>query len=326
MEVNGIRVEAGLRAAAKGQGFDYTGHLDKSLKGDDASLNELLIFDVGQDSAASIEHSHVMQSLLEKLGDELFSQKINKLPQETKQRLWAGLETAGDTSLKNNSPETLKALMPVVNIAEHSGLYVFAPQSSTYRDCAEPSNHYFVVDETGGNLEKNYRRLIKYPYPNQPIFAEVKGYKAPYFGNQVLPSSMAGFFVVTEILDLEVKNYRNTCVPYKFWALGTEPFWHAQVSEVEGVIEYRGMDDDRTKVFAYQPPVQEDSLEIYTGVNQDTGDNIRIVLENKPCGDGMSDVKYRFQVKLTLNGKELNGCGIPFDLEKGSSGTDLKKQ
>ena len=321
VEVDGIRVGAELRAAAKEMGFDYTGNLDKALKGDDAAIDELLKFDTGQDSAAAIGHGLVMKSLLERMGDELFSQKINKLPAESKRRLWAELEAAGATSLKNESPQTLQAMMPATVIAEHSGLYVFAAQNSSFRDCAEPDARYAVVDETVGNLEKNYRRLIKYPYPNQPIFAEVKGYKAPYYGKQALPSGMAGFFVVSEILELEAKNYRNTCIPYEFWALGTEPFWQAQVSEAEGIIEYRGMDDDRTKFFTYQPPVQEDSLKIYTGVNQDSGDNIRLVVEDKRCGDGMSDIKYRQQVSLTINGRELHGCGIPFEAARDSSGT-----
>jgi hypothetical protein len=307
VEVDGIRVGAELRAAAKEMDFDYTGYLDKALKGDDDALGELLKFDAWQDSAAAIGHGLVMKSLLEKLGDEHFSQKISKLPDETKERLWAGLEAAGATSLKNESPQTLQAMMPPVVVEEHSGLYVFAPQNSSFRDCAEPDARYSVMDETGGNLERNYRRLIKYPYPNQPIFAEVKGYKSPYYANHVLPNGMAGFFVVTEILDLEAKNFRNTCIPYDFWALGNEPFWQAQVSEAEGVIEYRGMDDDRTKFFAYQPPVQE------------SGDNIRIVVEKKTCGDGMSDTRYRLKINLTINGRELQGCGIPFDTARDTS-------
>jgi uncharacterized membrane protein len=326
VEVDGIRVAAGLRAAAKNLGFDYTGNLDKSLKGDDAALGELLNFDAGQDSAVMVEHGRVMKSLLERLGDELFSQKINKLTPAAKQRLWAGLEMAGATALKNESPETLMAMMPSVTIAEHRGLYVFDAEKSTYRDCAEPSARYQVVDETGGNLEKNYRRLLKYPYPNQPIFAEVKGYQTPYYSKLSMESGMAGFFVVTEIIELEAKNFRNTCIPYEFWAVGTEPFWQAQVSEAEGVIEYRGMDDDRTKLFAYQPPIQEDSLRIYTGINQESGDNIRIVLEKKPCSDGMSDNNYRMKVSLTMNGRELTGCGIPYEPMRDSTETSRKKQ
>ena len=322
VEVGGIRVEAGLRTLADGQGFDYTGYLDKALKGDDAALEALLEFNAEQDSSALAGHGHVLNSLLGKLGDELFSQKITVQSEDVKRKLWAGLEQAGATALKNDSPQTLKALMPTVAPAEHRGLYVFDAQNSTYRDCAEPDAHYLVIDETGGTLEKNYRRLLKFPDPGQPIFAEVKGFKTPYYGNHALSGDHSGFFVVTEIIDLEAKNFRNTCILYEFWALGTEPFWQVQVSAAEGVIEYRGMDDDRTKVFTYQPPVEEEGVKIYTGVNQESGDNIRIAVQDGPCSDGMSETSHKLSVKLAMNGKELNGCGIPFEAARDSSNAE----
>lgn len=314
VEVNGIKVDAGLRAYAKRTNFDYTGNLDKALNGDDAALGELLNFNASQDSAANLGHGFVMKSVLGKLGDELFSHKIEKLSPDVKQRIWAGLQLAGASSMKNESPMTLKALMPPVKVEDHMGLYVFDAKSSSFRDCAEPKSRYLMVDETGGNLEKNYRQLLKYPYPNQPVVANLKGYTAPYYGDLALPSGFAGFFVATEIIKVEAKNFQNTCIPYDFWAVGTEPFWYAQVSAAEGVIEYRGMDDEKVKFFAYQAPVQEDSVKIYTGVNQDSGDNIRIEMSTKPCSDGMSDRNYRLQVKLMMNGKELNGCGIPYEV------------
>ncbi len=313
VEVGGITVEAGLRQLADQQDFDYTGFLDKALKGDDASLNEVLKFKTGLDSAATAGHGLVLKSLLNKLGDELFSQKISPLSIEEKQKIWAGLEGAGAASLKNESPMTFKALMPIQPPAEMNGLYVFDGKNSSFRDCAKPDARYLVVDETAGQLEQHYRRLLKFPYPGQPIVVALKGAVAPYFGSLELPDGMEGFLVVSEVMKAEAKNFRNTCIPYNFWALGTEPFWAAQVSEAEGVIEYRGMDDERTKFFAFQPPVAEKKTLIYTGINQESGDNIRIAVDSLPCGDGMSDRTYKITVRLTINGKEVNGCGIPFE-------------
>ncbi|MCU0345633.1 MAG: hypothetical protein MUC59_01735 [Saprospiraceae bacterium] len=313
VEVAGVKVGASLRAFADGQGFDYTGHLDKAIKGDEAALQELLKFNPSQDSAAAVGHGQVMKALLGKLGDELFSQKINPLTESQKRQLWAGLELAGATSLKNESPTTMKALLPNDTPTAHRGLYVFNDDQSSFRDCAQPDARYLVVDETGGNLEINYRKLVKFPYPNQPVYLAVKGFKAPYFGSKSLSDGFDAFFIVTEVEKMEAKNFRNTCITYDFWALGTEPFWQAQVSAAEGIIEYRGMDDDRTKVFAYQPPVEEKGVKIYAGVNQESGDNIRIEVEDRPCGDGMSDRAYQLSLKLTINGKDLSGCGIPFE-------------
>ncbi len=312
VEVNGIKVEAGLRALADQNDFDYTGYLDKALNGDEAAMTELLKFNAGQDSAAAVGHGLVMKSLLGKLGDELFAQKIANQPEEVKQNLWAGLELAGAKSLKNDSPLTLKSLMPANTPAEYRGLFVFDGNDSSFRDCAAPDARYLVVDESGGQLEQHYRRLLKYPYPNQPIVAAVKGFVTPYFGSHELPDDRKGFLVVSGVTSAETKNFRNTCIPYDFWALGNEPFWYAQVSEAEGVIEYRGMDDERTKVFAYQPPVEEKGVKIFTGINQDSGDNIRLAVDSLSCSDGMSDRTYKLGVKLTINGKEVNGCGIPF--------------
>jgi uncharacterized membrane protein len=316
VEVGGITVEAGLRQFADQRGFDYTGHLDKALKGDDASLSEVLKFSTGPDSNAIAGHGMVMQSLLAKLGDELFSQKVSPLSSEEKQRLWASLEQASSASLKNESPMTFMALMPSQEPAEMSGLYIFDGKNSSFRDCAKLAARYLVVDETAGQMEQHYRRLLKFPYPNQPIVVRLKGFVAPYYGSLELPDGKEGFLVVSEVLEAEVKNFRNTCIPYDFWALGTEPFWGAQVSEAEGVIEYRGMDDEGTKFFAYLPPVAEKKTLIYTGINQESGDNIRIAVDSLPCGDGMSERTYKLSVKLTINGKEVNGCGIPYSVAK----------
>jgi uncharacterized membrane protein len=316
VEVGGITIAAGLRQLADQRGFDYTGHLDKALKGDDAALNEIIRFSAGQDSAANAGQAQVLAALLSKLGDEDFSRKIADQPEEVKRALWASLEAVGGKALRNESPRTMKALMPTQPPAEMSGLYVFDEVNSSFRDCAKPDARYVVVDETASQLEQHYRRLLKYPYPGQPIVVAVKGYVAPYHGSLGLPDGRAGFLVVSEVLKAEAKNFKNTCIPYDFWALGTEPFWAAQVSEAEGVIEYRGMDDERTKAFAFQPPAKEKKTLIYTGVNPETGDNIRIAVDSTNCGDGMSDRTYKLTVKLTINGKEVNGCGMPFGVAK----------
>ncbi|MCC6725131.1 MAG: hypothetical protein IT258_11520 [Saprospiraceae bacterium] len=316
VEVGGVAIDAGLHALADKQNFDYTGFLDKALKGDDAALNEVLKFNAGQDSTATVGHGLVLKALLNKLGDELFSQKLSALPDLAKQEIWASLEMAGATSLKNDSPLTLKALMPTQTVSELSGLYVFDGKNSSFRDCAKPDARYLVVDETAGQLEQHYRRLLKFPYPGQSIVVKLKGVVVPYYGSLVLPNNREGFLVVSEVVSAEAKNFKNTCIAYDIWALGTEPFWYAQVSEAEGLIEYRGMDDERTKFFAYQPPVDEKKTKIYTGINQESGDNIRIAVDSLPCGDGMSDRTYKLTVKLTMNGKEVNGCGIPFEAAK----------
>mgnify|MGYP001279792074 CR=1 FL=1 len=311
VKVDGVEVSMALRRSADGQHFDYTGYLAKALHSDGEALEKLLQFVPDADSV-QIAHGAVLRSVLARMGDAGFAAAVAKQPTEIKTIVWAALEREASRPVKALAPATRDALVPPASAEEHRGLYVFDEKLSTFRDCGTPEKRYVAVDETG-NIEKNYRRLLRYPYPGQSIFAEVKGFVAPYYGNLSKPANYAGFFVVTEIIELETKNYRNTCLPYDYWALGTEPFWYAQISEAEGVIEFRGMDDERTKVFTYVAPVMEaDSSLVYSAINQNTGDNIRITVQEESCSDGMSEIEYRFSVKMTMNGKEFLGCGIKF--------------
>jgi len=127
-----------------------------------------------------------------------------------------------------------------------------------------------------------------------------------------LPDNFTAFFILTEIMNLEVKNFRNTCIPYDLWALGNEPFWQAQISANEGVIEFQELGLEGSRVFPYVPAIEEDTATIFSSVNHDTGDNIRIVVYPEKCGDTMSDSVYQYKVALSMNGKSFTGCGRTF--------------
>lgn len=309
--VDGVQVSAALRRLADEADFDYTGNLAKALKGDQTALQELFQF-ASDSNAAQDEHGAILRSVLSRVGDSSFAEALDRQPEEIKTAVWASLETKAPESLQSLAPATHEALLPSSTPEEHRGLYVFDEKMSTFRDCAEPEKQYVAVDETGG-IGRNYRRLLHFPYPKQPIFAELKGYVAPNYKNLVKPANFAGFFVVTEILHLEAKNYRNTCIPYEYWAIGTEPFWYAQISKMEGIVEFRRMEDEGAKVFSYSAPALEaDSSLVYSVINQDTGDNVRISIQKEKCGDGMSDIQYDYSVKMTMNGREYSGCGIRY--------------
>jgi uncharacterized membrane protein len=310
-EIAGITIPPGVLAAAAEQHFDYTGYVAKAAHREEPALARLFSFSEKTDSATSLAHGKVLSEVLAKTGDEWFAAVLSRQGEACQQAVWAAMGAAFDKPIKNAAPQTWSALMPKTEAQEFRGLYIHDAQRSTFRDCDEPGKFYVAKDETG-DIGKNYKRLLRYPYPNQPIFAEVKGFKTDHFGGEPLPDNCAGFFVVKEIIDLEVKNFRNTCIPYDLWAMGTEPFWFAQVSAREGIIEFRDMDSERTKVFTYLPPIREDSARVYAAINQDTGDNIRIAVKEQPCSDGMSDRKFTWKVELTMNGKSLSGCGISF--------------
>mgnify|MGYP007002410634 CR=1 FL=1 len=310
--VGGVKVSIGLKKEAAERGFDYTGHLAKALAGEEPSMGEMLSYSLQVGPEHTGAHGQVLAGLLERVGDDVFSKKAAVLSEDAKRAVWAAMESGGAKPLQSAAPLTLEALLPAKDIRPYRGLYFFDPQESIFRDCGEPGSRYWVVDETG-NMVGEYRRLLRSPYPGQPVVAEVSGYVTPYFGDKKLPAKCTGFLIVTETGKFEVKNFRNTCIPYDYWALGTEPFWQAQISAGEGLIEYRGMDDERWKVFPFLSPVEEDTARVFAAINQETGDNIRISLKETPCSDGMSDRSYRFAVQLTVNGKNLSGCGIAYE-------------
>lgn len=313
VEVAGVPVSAELRLAADSQQFDYTGYLSKALQSDEVSLDLLLQFQT-PDSTVAANHGAVLRAVLNKTGDVFFARRVSAMPERAKQQIWRCLHFGGLASLKDAGSNTAEALVPPHQIGQYTGLYVFDPAGqSTFRDCANANKRYLVVDETAGKLETSYRNLLKKPYPSQPVFANLTGYLTAYHGGTELPGNLDSFLVVQQLVEMAQKNFRNTCIPYDFWALGTEPFWHAQVSEAEGVIEFRGMDDEATSRYTFQPPVQLDSAKIYAGINEKTGDNIRISLLPGPCSDGMSERSFAWRAELSVNGKALKGCAFTYE-------------
>jgi uncharacterized membrane protein len=263
---------------------------------------------------AGQQHGQVLLSLLERTGDDYFAGMIAKLNRDGQHAAWKVLDeglSTGQNSLNKLAPLTWKALLPQRPAATFRGLYISDEKMSTYLDCDAPGERYLAIDETGA-IDRNFKRLLRYPYPGQAIYAEAKGYKTDFFGAMPLPDNFTAFFILTKIVNLEVKNFRNTCIPYDLWALGNEPFWQAQISANEDVIEFQELGLEGSRYFPYVPPVEEDTATIYASVNHDTGDNIRITVYPEKCGDTMSDSVYQYRVSLSMNGKSFTGCGRTF--------------
>ncbi len=314
--VGGVEVPAELLAAADDAGFDYTGNLHKALQNNDLALATLFSFSEKTDSAAVGQHGKTLAALLQKNGDEAFSKQLAQQNLAVKRSVWMAFDEAGlPASLKTAAPLTWKTLLPPGEPQEARGLFIPGEKFDTYLDCAKPGAKLVAMDETG-NIERNYKRLLRRPYPGQAIFAEVKGYLSDHYGATRLPDNHQGFFIITEIIELEAKNHRNTCIPFDYWASGTEPFWSAQISAGEDLIEFYDPSEDKFTVFNYAPPVTTDTAQVYAAFNQSTGDNIRISVRKEVCSDGMSDIRHEYAVKLTVNGKGFSGCGISWEKSK----------
>jgi uncharacterized membrane protein len=313
VEVGGVTVPASLLATADEHSFDYTGNLSKALQKDAKSLQALLLFSQQTDSTASAMHGQVLLAVLEKTGDEFFAGQLATAPNAFKD-LWADLAQGAAAAAKNLpslAPHTSAALLPDTIAKAFNGLLSQQGRDFYFLDCAGSRERYRVVDETG-ELEKRYKTSLRAPYPGQPAVAGLYALKTGYYGDAALPDNCKAFLVVKKIAQIEAKNFRNTCIPYDYWLLGTEPFWYAQVSAKEGVIEFLEMDAPKTKVFTFAQPTLQDSLSVYSAYNEDSGDNIRIIISKTPCSDGMSDNSFKFRAELTVNGKSYSGCAFDF--------------
>lgn len=83
-------------------------------------------------------------------------------------------------------------------------------------------------------------------------------------------------------------------------ALGTEPFW--SVTIVDGQMRYETPDSRDLVIPAPEPR---------TTFNGHRYETPRLVVDvtHQPCSDGMSDRRYADTVRVTADGRELNGCG-----------------
>lgn len=315
VSVSGVMVPLELLESSRQQGFDYTGLLAKALKKDESAFKELISFEDHNDSTVANQHASVLLTLLERQGDESFASQLIELPDEYQQLAWSRLDKTLNTqgkALKNVAPATWKALIHKGEPQNFLGLYKAGDLQGTFLLCGEDDARYVTFDETGA-LQRNYVRILSNPYPGQNIVAEIKGYQLPYFGSQPLPDGFKGFIVITEIVKLEAKNFRNTCIPFDLWAIGNEPFWQLEASAAEGIIEFHQLGVEKTLNFPFVPLTEADSNAVFSSVNPETGDNIEFSILNEKCSDTMSDKAFRFSVTVNVNGKEFKGCGLTYE-------------
>ena len=83
-------------------------------------------------------------------------------------------------------------------------------------------------------------------------------------------------------------------------ALGTEPFWSVTIAD--GQMRYETPDSRHLIVPAPEP------RPTFNGHRYETA---RLVVDvtHQPCSDGMSDRRYADTVRVTADGRDLNGCG-----------------
>lgn len=188
------------------------------------------------------------------------------------------------------------------------GLYIINQNTNSFRDCRYPDSLYMVNDETG-NLKKSYEKIFSVRNVYGSVFARFKGELKATEGinSEKYPSTL----YVKEVLQLEKKNFRNTCINYEFWALGNEPNWSLQISKNENIIEFYDMAENKTYYYFYEEHVDEDGAIVYAAHNNIQRYTIKIRIRKERCSDTMSDTGYDYSAEVELsNGKKFKGCAI----------------
>ncbi|MEO6166087.1 MAG: hypothetical protein ABIO46_02500 [Chitinophagales bacterium] len=212
----------------------------------------------------------------------------------------------------NSIPEE-KAVLPEKDEQRKTfkGLFVVGKNMKTFRSCGSPDDNYFVIDSTG-EMSNLYQAIFRSSpaFPYEYVYVEVKG-MVQQASEAVAIRGFDSSIVVFDILTFEQKNYRNTCIPYDFWALGNEPNWSLQVSAKEGILALKDYSNNRVYLFEYfAPKVVNDEVFTYYSNNYANQTSISAIFKRMPCSDGMSDNEYEYSAAVVINGKRFSGCGI----------------
>lgn len=95
----------------------------------------------------------------------------------------------------------------------------------------------------------------------------------------------------------------QSAIPASFRALGTEPFWSAEVGP--GTLLYSTPEDQAGKRVAVRR-IDGDGASTFTATLEGTA--LILVVTRAQCSDGMSDIVYPLSVTRTLGSDVQRGC------------------
>ena len=205
-------------------------------------------------------------------------------------------QEAATNTLQATEPVSTPAPPPVQTLR---GMYKNKRGQRTFYDCADGKT-YRVLDETK-TLDSLYREACEpTPYEGESVYAVVQGR---------LENTQSGSTLrISQIDTLRTQNRRNTCMPYEFWCVGTEPFWSLLISEAEGGMFFKMLGEERGKVYPWAKPSQQGNTWTYKSSNTATGEKIEVIIRKEFCSDGMSDQRYEYSVSLQIGEQKLIGC------------------
>lgn len=191
----------------------------------------------------------------------------------------------------------------------YEGLYIFNKNENIFRDCNYPDSVYWIIDDTK-KIKDMYEKYHSSKNVYSAVMIKIKGDIIPSEGRnntEKYPRTIR----IKEIVSMEKKNFRNTCIAYDFWGLGNEPNWSLQISRKESQIEFYDYSEDKIYNFFYEEPKTEGSKIYYTSHNKIQRNYIDIIITKELCTDTMSDTEYEYSVEIKLNkSKNFKGCAV----------------
>lgn len=201
----------------------------------------------------------------------------------------------------SNGISALSAEAPKPPLVTLQGLLQAGGGFFSFRSC-DGGKLYSLIDSTAYVSPRYKATCGDIYYKGQSVWAQLRGRIYPSMGGD------AGIFAVTQIDTMAQKTKFNTCIPYEFWCLGTEPFWDIQISKAENGIFYNNpLSGQPGLFFPWKKPRTEGEKTIYESQLED-GTKIRIVITPEKCSDGMSDQAFKYSATVTLGETTLRGC------------------
>lgn len=118
-------------------------------------------------------------------------------------------------------------------------------------------------------------------------------------------------FDLKEVEDVTSAWWDSECIMVQhLQALGNEPGWEVRIDPPNEFVLKTNYGEEK-HTFPYVLPEVKPGIWTYQvamGLGEDA-ERIFITVEEKPCGDTMSDQAFPFSVSVSLNGESMTGCG-----------------
>ncbi len=219
------------------------------------------------------------------------------------------LTSAGDASKPSpgEASVTKAGVAYGAEVVTLRGLYRPTREGSVFDPCGTPGAAAYEVVRTPA-LDEAYRMTTRQGFDGQSVVATLTGrleVVAKVDGGSGQPRAPRRFYL--EAIDtLEAKNPRNTCIPYTFWAFGSEPFWNLEISRNESIAEWSALGENAQR-YEYAEPLVERGGKVTRYVFPGE-QRLKVTVVEEPCTGDMSGNRYPFAVTVERAGKSYTGC------------------